>query len=156
MFLDNEDWHERKKKGNFKYVLEYVLENNYFYKDLRCKVVMSRDCWETSKTLVTPHVEIEFIKDYKLVGSAGVNVSAFEDALTSVLPASTREKGPMITKEPHYLIYGVVGRIVNNHGWAYLNISEPPISRTLMGYLTKENLEKTLPKTFTGLKNIID
>ena len=109
---------------------------------------MSRICSETDGTLITPHVELELFVNYKMVDSAAVNVSAFEKALDSLLPASSHEMGPIITKDPHCLVYGVVGRIVNTHGWAYLNIAEPPISRTLMGYITGDVLKKELPRTF--------
>jgi len=115
---------------------------------------MSRDCRETGRTLVTPHVELELIINHMLVGSAGVNVSAFEKALGFVLPTSSYEFGPLPKPKTHYLIYGVVGRIVNTHQWPYLNIGEPAISRTLMGYVTEEIIKKELPKTFEEFRNI--
>ena len=64
--------------------------------------------------------------------------------------------GPLIPDEPYCRVYGAVGRIVNTHKWAYLNINEPPISRTLMGYITERDLGDKLPKTFAMLKETID
>ena len=114
---------------------------------------MSRDCYETGVTLLTPHVEIELLeKGRETITSAGVNASAFNNALAYLLPPASPERGPLIPDRPYYRIYGVVGRIVNNHGWAYLNIAEPPISKTLMGYLTEEDFKRELPKTFEILK----
>ncbi|MFH1801243.1 MAG: hypothetical protein ABH804_00175 [archaeon] len=47
---------------------------------------MSRDCYETSETLITPHIEIDWIVNYGVVASGYVNVSAFEDAIRFLLP----------------------------------------------------------------------
>ncbi len=109
---------------------------------------MSRDCSETGRTLLTPHIELDLIDNFNIQGSAGINVSAFEKALGFVLPTISYEYGPLPRPNRHYLVYGVVGRIVNNHQWSYLNIGEPAISRTLMGYITENTLKKELPKTF--------
>ena len=111
---------------------------------------MSRDCYETGRKLITPHVEIDLINARKgRIRSAYVNVSAFEGALAHISPSSDPQMGPLTPKEDFYCeIYGAVGRIVNNHQWPYLNITEPSISRTLMGYLTMDNFRRELPKTF--------
>jgi hypothetical protein len=115
---------------------------------------MSRDCQETGTTLITPHIELDLIENFKFIGSGGINASAFEKALGFVQLTVNHERGPLVLPNKHYLVYGVVGRIVNNHSWPYLNIGEPAISRTLMGYLTEEVVKRDLPRTFKEFSDL--
>jgi len=44
-----------------------------------------------------------------------------------------------------------VGRTIAGAGRAYLNIGEPPITRTLMGFLEEEVLKQNLPEVYKAL-----
>ena len=111
---------------------------------------MSKDDFETSRTLLNPYIEIEKRKSGNY---AYVNVSTFEDCLDRLIPPFT-DMGPNIELERKgYNIYGVVGRTITSpHGTgAYLNIAEPPISRTLMGFLSEDILRRNLPNVHQTL-----
>lgn len=111
---------------------------------------MSKDCFETGKRLLNPYIEI--CRGGDPVQGASVNVSAFEDCAYLLLP-TTREDGPNVLREPFYSVWGVVGRQVVHLAskWAYLNSAEPPISRTLIGFLLEGDLKEKMPKTFREL-----
>jgi len=113
---------------------------------------MSRDDYETNKTLITPHIEIGLGHESQPTLRAYVNVETFKDCLGKMTPPSN-EHGPATTDYPFYSIYGVVARSVPSMaGDSYVNIGEPPISRTLMGFLEESVLAENLPKTFEILK----
>jgi len=111
---------------------------------------MSKDDWETGETLITPHIEIGIgIEPYNLVY---VNVTTFKKCLGR-LTLARNENGPQHPKGFFYSIYGVVSRPVRSiDGSSYINIDEPPVSRTLMGYLEEDVLRAELPRTYQALK----
>ncbi len=117
---------------------------------------MSRDDFETGKTILNPYIEIGRFIESNLNQHAYVNVSTFEGCLAHLIPPFT-DKGPTTFSEKEseekYCIYGAVGRTIRGAGgtWAYLNIGEPPISRTLMGFLSGEILEQKLPRVYESL-----
>ena len=111
---------------------------------------MSRDDHEVGGRLYSPFVELERVsrdKSNKLV--LAVNASTFEPCLEDLKPTRT-PNGPEWIDEPHCLIYGVVGFTVTSDpaGGNYLNITEPALSRTLMGYVTDPTLKKNLPNLY--------
>ena len=114
---------------------------------------MSRDDSETGEKLLNPYIKINIGVDGTDGASRGIgiNTSTFEPCLGYIVP-SFRDNGPTSPEAElgtkFYHIYGVVGKTVSgaNGSWAYLNIAEPPVSRTLMGYLTDGVLKKHLPK----------
>lgn len=113
---------------------------------------MSRDDYETSQTLITPHIEIGTGSESDPHSRAYVNVETFRKCLGKMTSPSNQH-GPAIPNYPFYSIYGVVARSVASlAGDSYVNIGEPPISRTLMGYLEEKILAEKLPRTFEILK----
>ena len=117
---------------------------------------MSKDDFETSKTLLNPYIEIGKGRESNPNNNAYVNVSTFEDCHKHLIMPFT-DIGPTIfgdeLKEKIYSVYGVVGRTVITAGaWAYLNIVEPPISRTLMGFLLEDIIKENLPNVYKALK----
>jgi len=103
---------------------------------------MSRDDFENSGTLYTPHVEIGRGNESAPHDRVYVNSSTFKKSL-GVLIQRDDARTP---RENFYSIYGVVGRNVQSvGGGGYLNIAEAPISRTLMGFLLEKDLKETLP-----------
>jgi len=114
---------------------------------------MSRDDYETNKTLITPHIEIGLGHESQPTLRAYVNVETFRKCLGKMTPP-TNDRGPVIPGQPFYSIYGVVARSVPSMaGDSYVNIGEPPISRTLMGFLEQSVVEENLPRTFKFLKH---
>jgi hypothetical protein len=110
---------------------------------------MSKDDWETGHTLITPHIEIEKGTDSSY--AAYVNVDTFKGCLGK-LTLARNEYGSQRPDYPFYNIYGVVSRPVGSPaGDSYVNIDEPPISRTLMGYLKEDILKEKLPNIFKEL-----
>jgi len=115
---------------------------------------MSKDDFVTNEKLLNPYIEIAKYYDSNTNNHTYINVSTFEDCLSHLIP-------PFVGNEPTaqkrgkrlFAVYGVVGRTVKGigGGFAYLNISERPISRTLMGYLTKDSLKEKLPTIHKGL-----
>lgn len=114
---------------------------------------MSRDDWETGQRLITPHIEIGRGAEPFLTEMACVNVETFRGCLGHITPP-TNQHGQAIPNYPFYSVFGVVGRSVAGGGgeYSYVNIGEPPISRTLMGYLEEKVLMEKLPKTHSVLK----
>jgi len=105
---------------------------------------MSKDDWETRKTLITPHVEIGKGIDPSMI--AYVNVDTFKKCSGKLINFLKIPEGSF------YSIYGTVGRpVAFLTEEAYLNIDDPPISRTLMGYLEEEVLRNQLPNTYKAL-----
>lgn len=114
---------------------------------------MSRDDWETGETLFTPHIEIGKGIEPSPNDGASVNVNTFKKCLGKLILARN-EPGPRTLKGPLYSVYGVIGRPVRIPGGnSYINLNEPPVSRTLMGYLEEEILEKELPNTYDALND---
>ena len=112
---------------------------------------MSKDDWESGKTLITPHIEIGRGTDPS-DRMAYVNVDTFRDCLGELtLPRS--EKGSQHPEVSFYSVYGVVSRSVRSvDGSSYVNVDEPPVSRTLMGYLEESILKDKLPHTYKALR----
>ena len=109
---------------------------------------MSKDDWETGNTLTTPHIEIEGDTSR----AACVNVDTFKGCLGKLTPARN-EHGPQTPSYSFYSIYGVISRPVGSPaGDSYVNIDEPPVSRTLMGYLEESILKEKLPNTHKALR----
>jgi len=114
---------------------------------------MSRDDCETGKRLITPHIEIGKGIEPSPNLNAYINVSTFEDCLEHLIRPFT-DKGPTLMKRTdNYCVYGVVGRIVGGKAHIFLNIAEPPISRTLMGFLQADVLAGNLPKVYKILNS---
>ncbi len=115
---------------------------------------MSKDCVETKEKLLNPYIEI--CRGSEPVRGVDVNVSSFEDCAYLLLPTTTPEGGPKVLSEPFYSVWGVVGRQVAHkaHKLAYLNAAEPPVSRTLIGFLSEEDLKEKMPRTFRELSNV--
>lgn len=116
---------------------------------------MSKDDFETSETLLSPYIEIGRGIEPSPNHHAYVNVSTFRDCLGHLIPPFT-DSGPTTLRrdleEKTYCVYGVIGRIVaSGGGRAYLNIAEPPVSRTLMGFLSEDILKQNLPKVYNTL-----
>lgn len=108
---------------------------------------MSRDDYETGQTLITPHIEIGTGAEPSPIEMAYVNVETFRDCLGKLTPPSDVH-GPNIPEYPFYSVFGVVARAVGSlAGDSYVNIGEPPLSRTLMGFLEQRILAEKLPKT---------
>ena len=114
---------------------------------------MSKDDYETGKTLITPYIEIGKWNEPSPNERAYVNVETFKKCLGKLIQVRD-DKGPKTPNKPFYSIYGVVNRPVQSvDGESYVNINEPPISRTLMGYLKEEVLKGKLPKTHRKLNS---
>ena len=112
---------------------------------------MSKDDWETRAPLITPHIEIGKGMEPPPYERAYVNVDTFKECLGRLTLARSKN-GPQTPDHPFYSVYGVVGRPVGSlAGDSYVNIDEPPVSRTLMGYLDESILEEKLPNTFKAL-----
>jgi len=109
---------------------------------------MSRDDYETGQTLINPYIEIGRGQEPNPRSMAYVNVETFRECLGHLIRSRT-ENGPRVLDFPFYSVYGVVGNTVSGGGnsYSYINIGEPPVSRTLMGYLPEEILKQELPKT---------
>jgi hypothetical protein len=109
---------------------------------------MSKDDTEKGRCLLNPYIEIG--KGRNPNHYAWINVSTFKDCLEHLIPSFNAETGQtMFTDEEEeklYSVYGTVGRTVLCPGFAYLNISEPPVSRTFMGFLLEDVLAKNLPR----------
>jgi len=106
---------------------------------------MSRDDWEDGKKLYSPFVEIG--KGREPQSRAPVNASTFKPCLGHLRPVASPERGPLTPEKPFYSVYGVIGRtVISAGGGSYLNISEPPLSRTLMGYILEEIVKEKLPR----------
>ena len=112
---------------------------------------MSKDDWETSQTLITPHIEVGGGIDPPI--KAYVNVETFKECLGELTLARS-ERGPERPDYPFYSVYGVVSRPVRSAIDSYVNIDEPPVSRTLMGYLAENILKDKLPNTYKALKSL--
>jgi len=113
---------------------------------------MSRDDFETGRTLVTPHIEIGVGRH---IGTSlvYVNVDTFVPCL-EFMENFRPDNDPRIP--PKYLcsVYGVVGRSVSSRsGGCYLNIDEPPLSRTLMGYISRLDIKERLPGVYEFLES---
>lgn len=114
---------------------------------------MSKEDWETSETLLNPYIEIGEGIESRPNFHARVNVSTFKGCLGHLKPPFT-DRGPnMILENRIYCVYGVVGRTITGPSGssAYLNVDEPPISRTLMGFLIEDVLKTYLPKVHRTL-----
>jgi len=107
---------------------------------------MSKDDWETGKTLMNPYIEIGkgLGLESNPVLHVEVNVSTFGEIGLGKLLERTEVRNLSCNV---YSVYGVVRRTIIGGGraWGYLNIDDPPISRTLMGFLSDEDLKKVLP-----------
>jgi hypothetical protein len=108
---------------------------------------MSRDDFETEKKLFNPYIEIGMGGDPSPCDVVSINVSTFESASKRML----ERRGNNQPEGTFYSVWGVVGRTVTGPGGAYLNIDEPPISRTLMGFILHEDLVKNLPVAAAGV-----
>lgn len=108
---------------------------------------MSKNDIETRKSLITPHIEIS--DEFNSGIYAYVNVDTFYSV-----------SGMVLRKEPggksFYRVHGVVddfypkgGRI--GHG---VNIGSDPLSRTLMGYIMKDDMKDELPKVYKYLESM--
>jgi hypothetical protein len=109
---------------------------------------MAKDDFETGKHLFNPYIEIGKGK-WLNSNLAYINVTTFKDCLEHLIPSFTAEKGETLfdeeTRKKIYSVYGTVGRTVITHGSSYLNITEPPVSRTFMGFLLEEIVKRNLP-----------
>ena len=104
--------------------------------------------------MITPHIEIGKVYDGEIL--AHVNVSTFEHCLEHLeYPFTDRGPTSLVRREDTtYSIYGVVGRmVISQAGGCFLNIVEPPISRTLIGYVSEEVLREHLPNVYGFIKN---
>ena len=118
---------------------------------------MSKEDFEPKSTLLNPYIEIGKGLESIPNSHAYVNVSTFgERGLSNLMPPFT-DKGPNVPKEflegKIYCVYGVVGRsiVLKTGRGAYLDRIEPPISRTLMGFLSDDFLKEALPKVHAAL-----
>jgi len=113
---------------------------------------MSKDDYETGQTLITPHIEIGEGVEPSRNSLAYVNVDTFRGCLGELTLARS-EQGPQQPESSFYSVYGVVSLPVRSvDGSSYVNIDEPPVSRTLMGYLEESVLREKLPTTYQLLK----
>jgi len=113
--------------------------------------VMSKDDFETGEHLLNPYIEMGRDKEPAPDDMLHINVSTFEKCLSHLTPAFT-DNGPQIPEVPFCSVYGVVGRTVAGHGHASLNITESPLSRTLMGHLPASVLKDNLPEVYEALR----
>ena len=104
---------------------------------------MSRDDCENKGNLITPHIEIGEGCDPGPLDMLGMNTSTFAECLRHVVPENQRGDGEV------YAVHGVVGRNVASPSGAYLNSTDPAVSRTLMGYLTMDVVRDKLPNVFS-------
>ena len=112
---------------------------------------MSKDDWETGATLITPHIEIGKGREPSPKERVYINVDTFRECLGK-LTLARNEQGPQTPDCSFYSVYGVVSRPVGSMaGDSYVNIDEPPVSRTLMGYLEESILREKLPNTYGAL-----
>lgn len=113
---------------------------------------MSKDDFVTGERLLNPYIEVERYLSDNETNSIHVNVSTFEKGLSHLIP-SFIDNEPTIQRkgERLFAVYGVVGRTVQSPTGAYLNVTERPISKTLMGYLHGRNLKEYLPTIYREL-----
>ncbi|HTY44304.1 MAG TPA: hypothetical protein VMC80_03605 [Patescibacteria group bacterium] len=110
---------------------------------------MSRDDCEKGGRLLNPFIEIG--KGYDPHTLFYVNVTTFGECMEHLIPTFT-DHGPMMLDKKFYSIYGTVGRsVVSPSGGSYVNIAEPPISRTLMGFVLEMDLKNHLPNVHRAL-----
>jgi len=118
---------------------------------------MSRDDYETGETLRTPHIEIGKGSEPYPRKMVPINVSTFETCFSFLIPLREGRDGIGLRSPQFspYSVYGVVGRVASDGsgvGLGALNLHEPPLSRTLMGFLDESVLEKKLPNAYRILK----
>lgn len=118
---------------------------------------MSRDDYETGKTLLNPFIEIGKGGEPHPRERAYVNVETFRGCLGNLMPPRDGRDGVGL-RSPNfsfYSVYGVVSRPIRTAtGDPSVRVDEPPISRTLMGFVEESVLKHHLPKTFETLKVI--
>jgi hypothetical protein len=99
-------------------------------------------------------VYIEFGLGKEPLRTVQVNVDTFESCFPSLQPFVI-DNSPKRISGDFCSVYGSVGRnVVMGGGFAYVNSDEPPISRTLMGYIPSKTLAERLPKAFGELKRL--
>lgn len=120
---------------------------------------MSKEDYKTNQTLLNPYIEIGKGCESSPNSYIHLNVSTFKNCLAHLIPSFT-DNGQRIFDEATeekklYSVYGVVGKTVTNPNGAsaYLNITEPPISRTLMGFLLEDILIQNLPEVHRALNS---
>lgn len=104
---------------------------------------------ETGENLTNPYIEINKGVS-KANGYTEVNSSTFASCLEHLQPA-IRDEGAFkmpeyALRDRFYSVYGVVGRTVSEVN--DFDITSPPISKTLMGYLEERVLSEKLPKVY--------
>ncbi|MFA4960711.1 MAG: hypothetical protein WC548_03535 [Candidatus Pacearchaeota archaeon] len=112
------------------------------------------DC-ETCEYLLPVYIEFGFGREpHRLVC---VNTATFESCFSRLTPPLIDNKPncPQEQKTNFCSVYGTVGRtVITGDSFAYVNGNEPPISRTLMGYIPSKTLEEKLPSAFEDLVKV--